>query len=83
MNEPSNLVELKAAPASAEIVELLQCLLERAHRGQIRAIAVAVHERPMDTGSTFSLGTDGDVAHLVTAIERVKLRLLHEGENGR
>jgi hypothetical protein len=63
--------------AQSDVTGLLRNMLQRAEAGQIRAVAVAAHSGRGDTGSAYALG-DGDIAHLVCAIERVKLRLLEE-----
>jgi hypothetical protein len=56
---------------------MLRHMLHLAEAGHIRAVAVAVHSDIADTGTGFALG-DGDIAHLVLALERTKLRLLNE-----
>jgi len=77
------IVALPKAPPARSIVQLAEDMLARAKRGEIIAIAVAAHVRVdgVDTGtsSAYSLGDNGDVAHLVCAIERVKLALLAAG----
>lgn len=72
-------IRLVPGEPSAEIVSGLETLLARARRGEFLAVAFAGHVRPSDTATFYSLGGGGDVAHLVTAIERVKLRLLAAG----
>lgn len=65
----------------AKVVALLENVLERARRGEVIAVAIAAHvygETATDTGQGYELGA-GDVAHLVCAIERLKLRLLEHG----
>jgi hypothetical protein len=74
--------EIPRADTSADVIEILEELLDRAREGKIRAVAVAVHTRvdgtETGTGSAYSLGVDGDIAHLITGLERLKLRLLWE-----
>jgi len=71
----SNLVALKREPDAA-VIALIEELLERAKRGEIIAVAVAAQLPDASTSSAYELGSDGDVAHLTMAMERVKLRLL-------
>jgi len=59
-----------------DVIGLLRELLERAERGEVRAVAVAAHAGNEDTGTAFAMG-DGNVAHLVCALERLKLGLLN------
>ena len=66
------------APPRDDVVEVLAELLERARDGHIRSVAIAWEARGSGTGSAFALG-DGDLAHLVCAQERLKLRLLDHG----
>lgn len=82
--KPSIVRVLPPVAPSSEIVSILESLLARAKRGEIKAIAVATHMHPVSTGSVFSLGSDGDIAHLVTGLERCKKRLLEiEGSSTR
>ena len=60
-----------------DVVGTLRDMLARAERGEVRAVAIASHTVPTSTSTTFALG-DGNVAHLVCALERLKLRLLEE-----
>lgn len=80
--DSDNLVQLRELKPRPEpsVVNVLRDLLARAEAGDILAIAVATHLRENRTGSAWSLGKDGDVAHLVCAIERVKARLLQIGQ---
>lgn len=67
--------EVKAEP-SAAIVQLLEGILDRARRGEVLGISVAAHLTGNETMQAWALGNDGDVAHLICALERAKLRLL-------
>jgi hypothetical protein len=69
-----SLEERKLAP-NEHIVALFEDLLQRAKDGRIRSVALAMGVVGNQTSSAFEIG-DGDVAHLVCSIERVKLRLL-------
>lgn len=60
----------------ADMVEAIETILARVKRGEVLAICFAIHAIGDGTGSQYSIGKGGDVAHLVLAIERVKLRLL-------
>jgi hypothetical protein len=79
----SNVVALQKAPPAPAIVKLAEDMLARAKNGEIVALAIAAHVRiegvETGTSSAYCLGHDGDVAHLVCAIERVKLALLKAG----
>lgn len=70
--------ELRAVEPAPDpsIVEISESLLARIKTGEILSIAVAAEIRGRCTASIFSLGSNGDVAHLVTSFERLKLRLL-------
>lgn len=59
----------------AEVVEALQELLADAESGNLRGFALAGHTQG-DCTMSFMVNGDGDVAHLVCALERTKLRLL-------
>lgn len=65
---------LKSEPVP-DVIEICEDLLERAKAGTMIAIAVAAQSASATTTTVYSIG-DGDVAHLICAIERVKLRLL-------
>ena len=60
-----------------DVVDMLEEVLAMAKRGHIRAAAIAVHADIGDTGGGYALG-DGDIAHLVCSLERIKKRLLEE-----
>lgn len=81
----ANIVALPKPAADIEIVERLQDMLDRAKRGEVVSVAIAAQTRhegaALDTANAFSFGEDGDVAHLVCAIERLKLRLLAAGHD--
>lgn len=61
----------------ADVVEVAERMLEMAKAGEIRAIAIACEAPGACAVTAFAMG-DGDVAHLVLSIERLKLRLLTE-----
>jgi len=63
--------------AQQDVVGMLKEMLAMARSGHLRAAAVAVHADIGNTGGVFALG-DGDVAHLICSLERIKLRLLEE-----
>ncbi|HEX7464107.1 MAG TPA: hypothetical protein VF382_04325 [Actinomycetota bacterium] len=62
--------------ADARVVKALEDALERAKRGEIRAVGLAFHVAPNDSGSAFEIGDNGDQAHLFIALEILKFRLL-------
>jgi hypothetical protein len=64
--------------AQADVVSVLRDALKMAENGEIRAVAVAFHVDRRSTGTVYAIG-DGDVAHLVCALERLKMRLLELG----
>jgi hypothetical protein len=68
--------EVKREPV-ADVVCVLEELLRRAQEGEILGIAVAAAMVESRTAHQCVVGK-ADIAHLVTAIERVKLRLLQE-----
>ena len=59
------------------VICTLRDMLARAERGEVRAVAIAAHTVPTNTSTVYALG-DGNIAHLVCALERLKLRLLEE-----
>lgn len=70
-----------ADPAPVEdVVRKLRDILARAERGEVIGIAVACSMNDRRTASVYEVG-EGDVSHLVTAMERLKLRLLQAGED--
>lgn len=58
-----------------DVIAVLREVLARAERGEVRAVAIAVHQSPNETATIYAMG-DGDMAHLNLAIDRIKLRLL-------
>lgn len=70
---------LRPIEADPYVVEMLERVLARARAGEVRAVAIAVETTDRGTGGGFTLGTTGDIAHLITGMERMKLRLLNEG----
>jgi hypothetical protein len=63
--------------AQGDVVDMLEDMLAMAKSGHIRAAAVAIHADVGNTGGGFALG-NGDVAHLVCSLERIKLRILDD-----
>lgn len=63
-----------------EVVELLSDMLQKAKDGEIIGVAVAAAASRRCDGSVYCIG-DGDIATLVLACERVKMRLLRLGED--
>jgi hypothetical protein len=63
-------------PPVPKIVTALEELLARAKRGDVLAVAIAIETGELETGGTFAIGPQGDVAHLVCGLERLKKRLL-------
>ena len=74
-DQGAELFKMLDAPAMSDVVEILGEMLEKAKAGDLRSVAIAFESRECGTGSSFALG-DGDTAHLVCAMERLKLRLL-------
>lgn len=62
---------------SEDMVETLEHYLEKAKRGELVALSIAAQVDGSSTSTYFHL-QGGSVAHLVCAIERLKLRLLTE-----
>lgn len=73
-NRPVKLASRRLAP-QPEVVEMLADALKRAKAGEIRSVALAGESVGCGTWSQWATG-DGDVAHLVCSIERLKLGLL-------
>ena len=78
MADPINLRQLTPQPVP-EVVELAERVLEMAKSGDLIALAYAGCHVGRADGSAYALG-DGSVASLVLGCERLKLRLLREGE---
>jgi len=75
-------VELLKPEPDQAIIAMLEDLLSKAKQGDVTAIAVAAQVRiDGDSGTLvgYDLGQNGDIAHLVCAIERTKLALLRAG----
>ena len=68
---------IASSSVQEDVVGVLEDMLARAKRGEVRAVALACHLVPTSTSTIYALG-DGNVAHLVCALERVKLRLLED-----
>lgn len=62
------------------VVELLSDALRRAHAGEIIGVGLALACTGRTESTTYALG-EGSVATLVLATERLKMRLLREGED--
>lgn len=73
---PISLAERQLQPC-ADVVDVAERILEMAKAGKICAIAIAYEAPGACTGTAFAMG-DGDVAHVLLPIERLKLRLLTE-----
>lgn len=81
MTQSATLIELPRPAPDGTVIEILEAMLGRARRGEVNGIAIAAHVNVTDTATVYRVGQHGDVAHLVCAIERVKLRLLdHQGD---
>jgi len=64
-----------------DVVRKLRDMADRAERGEVRSFALCGEgqgDGERTTWSVYDLG-DGDVAHLICSLERLKLRLLDEG----
>lgn len=59
-----------------DVVKLIEGFLDQARRGDVVAVAIAAHHRGGGVGTGYSISRDGDGAHLVAALEKVKIRLL-------
>lgn len=62
-----------------EVVALLEDMLRRAHDGEIIGIGIIAACAGHADATAYALG-ESNVASLVLACERVKMRLLREGE---
>lgn len=78
MSDVVDLTEIRLAPVS-ETVAVLEDLLERARRGEIRGVAVAASCDQGCDASAYALG-DGGIASLVLALRRLEVRLLDHCE---
>ena len=72
-----NLVSLAAVehPPVAEVIDMLESMLERARAGQIIGVAIVAAEVGRYESTGFAIG-EGAVSTLVCGTERLKLRLL-------
>jgi NAD(P)-dependent dehydrogenase (short-subunit alcohol dehydrogenase family) len=61
---------------SDQVIRMLESTIAKVKEGKIVAVALAAQGLGLSTVSAFALGENGDLSHLVCAIERVKLRLL-------
>jgi hypothetical protein len=68
-------------PSSERCIERIRELLAMAERGEVCGVAFAVQLRGSLSASGHAIEDDGDISHLVTALERVKLRLLSLGHD--
>ena len=78
-NKKNNLTSLPSLESQADVTGVLRDALKRAEAGEVRAVAVATQMRNRYTASAYALG-DGDIANLVCSLERLKLRLLADGD---
>lgn len=62
-----------------EVIALLEDMLRRAYDGEIIGLGVVAACTGRADASAYALG-ESDIATLVLACERVKMRLLREGE---
>lgn len=69
-----SLAERKLDPVP-DVVALLESMLDKARRGEIRGVAVAVSCDAKYTGSAYDLG-DGTISDLYLAMGRMQRRLL-------
>jgi hypothetical protein len=65
---------LELAPR-ADVIALLEDMLERAKSGQVRGIAISVSTKGDCWGSAYKLG-DGGIAHVIAGLVEVQARLL-------
>ena len=77
----SNLEPLRLAESGpvAEVVALLRDLLARAEAGEVIGVGVAMACAGRCDATAYAIG-DGNIATLVLAGERLKMRLLIHGE---
>lgn len=73
-------IDSETAPVP-EVVSLLEDALERARRGELRAVGLVAHSRGRCDATSYALG-EGTIATLVLACRRLELRLLAHGEDG-
>ncbi len=69
-----SLSEVRSA-AVPEVVSTLEEMLEKARAGDLCSVAIVAQARAAATVTTFAMG-EGDRAHLVYALEVLKLRLM-------
>lgn len=74
MGAPVSLVDVRLQP-QADVVELLEEWLAMAKSGELRSVVCVGESSGLATSTAHAMG-DGDVSHLICAIERVKLRML-------
>ena len=65
---------LPGLEANAELVKMLEGILEEARSGEIRAVAVASVKRSQTVATGYVIG-DASIFELIGAIEHVKLRI--------
>lgn len=75
-NSAIGLTSIELIPCD-DVIMLLEEALERAKSGEIRAIGLVCELQGRATSTAFAYG-DGDAAHIVFAIERLKYRLINE-----
>jgi len=74
-----SLTERRLEPCPG-VVKMLEDLLERARKGDLRSIAIAAEEPGGFTSTAYHMG-DGDVAHLVLPLFRLQLELARDGSD--
>ncbi len=60
----------------ADMLAAVEDVLERVKRGDVVALAIAAHIRGGDIRTSLAIAEGGDGAHLVAALEQVKMHLL-------
>lgn len=78
MTTPIPLRQIKPGPVP-EVVETLEAMLAKAQRGEIIGVGIVAACDGRADATAFAIG-EGSIASLVLACERLKLRLLREGE---
>ena len=73
------LVELPKPAGVPSVVRLLREVLDRAEQGEVIGVAIATSCSQLCDGSCYEIG-EGSIAALNLAIDRLKVRLLKEGE---
>ena len=71
-----HIAPLRPVEPDKDIIRFIERLLSEAQRGEILAIAVAIHSKGCGRGTGYSIVPGGDRAHLIAAIEMVKHRMI-------